>query len=114
EEPVREPAIVSAPVTIILIVLIALVFDFLNGFHDAANSVATVVSTGTLTPYVAVAWAAFFNFIAAFGFPLRVAATLGKGVVRSDVVDRWVVLAALLGAIAWNLLTWWLGLPVSS
>ena len=92
----------------------ALVFDFLNGFHDAANSVATVVSTGTLTPNVAVAWAAFFNFVAAFGFGVQVANTIGKGVVDPAVVDRWVVLGGLIGAIAWNLLTWWLGLPVSS
>jgi PiT family inorganic phosphate transporter len=93
---------------------VALVFDFLNGFHDAANSVATVVSTGTLTPNVAVAWAAFFNFVAAFGFGVQVANTVGKGVVDPAIVDRWVVLGGLIGAIAWNLLTWWLGLPVSS
>ncbi|HEU4400554.1 MAG TPA: inorganic phosphate transporter [Candidatus Polarisedimenticolia bacterium] len=92
----------------------ALVFDFLNGFHDAANSVATVVSTRTLSPNVAVAWAAFFNFVAAFGFGVKVATTLGKGVVQPGAVDRWVVLGGLLGAIAWNLITWWLGLPVSS
>jgi len=90
------------------------VFDFLNGFHDAANSVATVVSTGTLTPNVAVAWAAFFNFVAAFGFGVKVAATVGKGVVAPGAIDRWVILGALIGAIFWNLLTWWLGLPVSS
>jgi PiT family inorganic phosphate transporter len=90
------------------------VFDFLNGFHDAANSVATVVSTGTLSPNVAVAWAAFFNFVAAFGFGVKVATTIGKGVVQPDVVDRWVVLGGLAGAIVWNLVTWWLGLPVSS
>ena len=92
----------------------ALVFDFLNGFHDAANSVATVVSTGTLSPNVAVAWAAFFNFVAAFGFGVKVAATLGKGVVTPDAIDRWVVLGALVGAIFWNLFTWYFGLPVSS
>ena len=89
-------------------------FDFLNGFHDAANSVATVVSTGTLSPNVAVAWAAFFNFVAAFGFGVKVATTLGKGVVDPSAIDRWVVLGGLCGAIAWNLITWWLGLPVSS
>ncbi len=89
-------------------------FDFLNGFHDAANSVATVVSTRTLSPHLAVAWAAAFNFIAAFGFGVKVATTLGKGVVSPGAIDRWVVLGGLLGAIAWNLLTWWLGLPVSS
>jgi PiT family inorganic phosphate transporter len=93
---------------------VALVFDFLNGFHDAANSVATVVSTGTLSPNVAVAWAAFFNFVAAFGFGVKVAATLGKGVVDPAAIDRWVVLGALIGAIFWNVFTWWLGLPVSS
>ena len=89
-------------------------FDFLNGFHDAANSVATIVSTGTLSPNAAVAWAAFFNFIAAFGFGVKVATTLGKGVVDPAAIDRWVVLGGLVGAIVWNLLTWWLGLPVSS
>ena len=89
-------------------------FDFLNGFHDAANSVATVVSTGTLSPNVAVAWAAFFNFVAAFGFGVKVATTVGKGVVDPVAIDRWVILGGLVGAIAWNLLTWWLGLPVSS
>ena len=92
----------------------ALVFDFLNGFHDAANSVATVVSTGTLTPNVAVAWAAFFNFVAAFGFGVKVANTLGKGVVMPEAIDRWVVLGGLAGAIFWNLFTWYFGLPVSS
>jgi len=93
---------------------VALVFDFLNGFHDAANSVATVVSTGTLTPNVAVAWAALFNFIAAFGFGVKVANTLGKGVVMPEAIDRWVVLGGLAGAIFWNLFTWYFGLPVSS
>ncbi|HET8947734.1 MAG TPA: inorganic phosphate transporter [Candidatus Polarisedimenticolia bacterium] len=92
----------------------ALIFDFLNGFHDAANSVATVVSTGTLTPNVAVAWAAFFNFVAAFGFGVKVANTLGKGVVMPEAIDRWVVLGGLAGAIFWNLFTWYFGLPVSS
>jgi len=101
-------------ISVVGIIVVALVFDFLNGFHDAANSVATVVSTGTLSPNVAVAWAAFFNFVAAFGFGVKVATTLGKGVVDAAVVDRWVVLGGLVGAIFWNLLTWWLGLPVSS
>jgi PiT family inorganic phosphate transporter len=101
-------------ISVIAIILVALVFDFLNGFHDAANSVATVVSTGTLSPNVAVAWAAFFNFVAAFGFGVKVATTLGKGVVDPSAIDRWVVLGGLAGAIAWNLITWWLGLPVSS
>ena len=101
-------------ISVVAIILVALVFDFLNGFHDAANSVATVVSTGTLSPNVAVAWAAFFNFVAAFGFGVKVATTLGKGVVDPSAIDRWVVLGGLVGAIAWNLITWWLGLPVSS
>ena len=100
--------------SVVSIVVVALVFDFLNGFHDAANSVATVVSTGTLSPNTAVAWAAFFNFVAAFGFGVKVATTLGKGVVDPSAIDRWVVLGGLTGAIAWNLITWWLGLPVSS
>jgi PiT family inorganic phosphate transporter len=94
--------------------VVALIFDFLNGFHDAANSVATVVSTGTLTPNIAVAWAAFFNFVAAFGFGVKVANTLGKGVVMPEAIDRWVVLGGLVGAIFWNLFTWYFGLPVSS
>ena len=101
-------------ISVVAIILVALVFDFLNGFHDAANSVATVVSTGTLSPNVAVAWAAFFNFVAAFGFGVKVATTLGKGVVDPAAIDRWVVLGGLIGAIAWNLITWYLGLPVSS
>jgi PiT family inorganic phosphate transporter len=99
---------------IVLIVLIALVFDFINGFHDAANSIATVVSTRVLTPLQAVAWAAFFNFVAAFGFGVQVARTVGKGVVESAVVDQWVILAGLMGAIAWDLITWYWGLPTSS
>jgi inorganic phosphate transporter, PiT family len=107
---VTDPVLIS----VVAIIVVALVFDFLNGFHDAANSVATVVSTGTLSPNVAVAWAAFFNFVAAFGFGVKVANTLGKGVVDPAAVDRWVVLGGLIGAITWNLLTWWLGIPVSS
>jgi PiT family inorganic phosphate transporter len=109
-----EAAIDPVLVSVIAIIAVALVFDFLNGFHDAANSVATVVSTGTLTPNVAVAWAAFFNFVAAFGFGVKVATTLGKGVVDPSAVDRWVVLGGLVGAIFWDVITWWLGLPVSS
>src|SRR5262252_5899113 len=96
------------------LILTALIFDFLNGFHDAANSIATVVSTRVLTPGQAVVWAAFFNFVAAFGFGVHVANTVGKGVVHSDIVDQWVILAGLVGAIAWNLITWWWGLPTSS
>src|SRR5499427_5041286 len=99
---------------VVLIVLVALVFDFINGFHDAANSIATVVSTRVLTPLQAVVWAAFFNFVAAFGFGVSVAKTVGKGVVDSAVVDQWVILAGLIGAIVWDLITWAWGLPTSS
>src|SRR5437773_747346 len=99
---------------IVLLVLVALVFDFINGFHDAANSIATVVSTRVLTPLQAVVWAAFFNFVAAFGFGVSVAATVGKGVVHPAAVDQWVILAGLVGAIAWDLVTWVWGLPTSS
>ncbi len=96
------------------VVLAALVFDFINGFHDAANSIATVVSTRVLSPRQAVAWAAFFNFVAFAVFDLHVASTIGKGIVAPDVVDMAVIIGALGGAIAWNLLTWWGGLPSSS
>jgi PiT family inorganic phosphate transporter len=99
---------------VVFIVFIALVFDFINGFHDAANSIATVVSTRVLTPLQAVAWAAFFNFVAAFGFGVSVARTVGKGVVETSVVDQWVILAGLVGAIVWDLATWHWGLPTSS
>ncbi len=99
---------------LVFIILVALVFDYINGFHDAANSIATVVSTRVLSPTLAVAWAAFFNFVAAFGFGVNVARTVGKGVVESAVVDQWVILAALTGAIVWDLLTWYYGIPTSS
>jgi len=99
---------------VVFIVFVALVFDFINGFHDAANSIATVVSTRVLTPLQAVVWAAFFNFVAAFGFGVSVAKTVGKGVVDSAVVDQWVILAGLIGAIVWDLITWAWGLPTSS
>src|SRR3970040_2552689 len=99
---------------LILIIVVALVFDFINGFHDAANSIATVVSTRVLTPLQAVVWAAFFNFVAAFGFGVSVARTVGKGVVEASVVDQWVILAGLLGAIVRDLITWYWGLPTSS
>jgi inorganic phosphate transporter, PiT family len=99
---------------VVFIVLVALIFDFINGFHDAANSIATVVSTRVLTPLQAVVWAAFFNFVAAFGFGVQVATTVGKGVVHANVVDQWVILAGLVGAITWNLITWYWGLPTSS
>ena len=104
----------GAVLLVALIIAVALVFDFINGFHDAANSIATVVSTRVLTPMQAVAWAAFFNFVAAFGFGVQVARTVGKGVVQSTVVDQWVILGALTGAIAWNLITWYYGIPSSS
>jgi PiT family inorganic phosphate transporter len=99
---------------VVFIILVALVFDYINGFHDAANSIATVVSTRVLTPMQAVAWAAFFNFVAAFGFGVQVAKTVGKGVVDTAVVDQWVILGGLLGAIGWNLITWYFGIPTSS
>jgi len=96
------------------IILVALAFDFINGLHDAANSIATVVSTRVLPPKLAVAWAAGFNFIAFLFFGLHVAKTIGTGIVDPTVMDPVVILAALMGAIVWNLLTWWLGLPSSS
>lgn len=99
---------------VILLVAMALVFDFMNGFHDAANSIATVVSTGVLKPTQAVVFAAFFNFVAIFVFHLSVAATVGKGIVTPDIVDTHVVFGALAGAIAWNLITWYYGIPSSS
>lgn len=98
----------------VIIVMIALVFDFINGFHDAANSVATVVATRVLTPFRAVIWAAFFNFAAAFSFGTGVAKTVGSGMVDLKLVTPHVILAGLLGAIAWDLLTWYWGLPTSS
>jgi inorganic phosphate transporter, PiT family len=99
---------------LVFIILVALTFDFLNGFHDAANSIATVVSTRVLSPQKAVAWAAFFNFVAAFVLGTHVAKTIGKGMIDLDVVTQDVVLAGLVGAIAWNLITWYYGIPVSS
>ncbi len=97
-----------------LIIAIALVFDYINGFHDAANSIATIVATRVLTPFQAVVWAAFFNFVAAFLFSTAVARTIGKGFVNVDLVTPYVIMAGLLGAIVWDLITWWLGLPTSS
>jgi PiT family inorganic phosphate transporter len=99
---------------VIALVAVALAFDFMNGFHDAANSIATVVSTHVLKPYQAVVLAAFFNFAAFFVFHLSVAATIGKGIVDQGIVDQYVVFGALIGAIAWNLITWWYGIPSSS
>ena len=99
---------------VILLVVLALLFDFMNGFHDAANSIATVVSTGVLKPTQAVAFAAFFNVVAVFVFHLSVAATVGKGIVQPGIVDTHVVFGALVGAIAWNVITWIYGIPSSS
>ncbi len=104
----------STIVYVLVIVGVAFVFDFINGFHDSANSIATVVATRVLSPGVAVFWAAFFNFVAAFVVGTAVAKTLGKGLIDPSVVDPSVVLAGLLGAIIWDLITWWLGLPTSS
>src|SRR5262245_2076518 len=99
---------------LVFIILVALSFDFLNGFHDAANSIATVVSTRVLAPQKAVVWAAFFNFVAAFVLGTHVAKTVGAGMIDLKVVTQEVVLTGLIGAIAWNLITWYFGLPVSS
>ena len=99
---------------VVMLVALAIAFDFMNGFHDAANSIATVVSTGVLKPTQAVVFAAFFNFIAIFVFHLSVAATVGKGIVQPGVVDVHVVFGALIGAITWNLVTWYYGIPSSS
>ncbi len=97
-----------------MLVVLALAFDFMNGFHDAANSIATVVSTGVLKPYQAVLWAAFFNVIALFFFELKGAATVGKGIVDPATVDHIVIFGALIGALTWNIITWWFGIPSSS
>ncbi len=99
---------------IAMLVVLAVAFDFMNGFHDAANSIATVVSTGVLKPQTAILFAACFNFIAIFIFHLKVAATVGKGIVEPGVVDHHVVFGALIGAISWNVITWWYGIPSSS
>jgi PiT family inorganic phosphate transporter len=105
---------VEVSTTLVLLVTLALAFDFMNGFHDAANSIATVVSTGVLKPWQAVLWAAFFNVAAVFVFHLSVAATVGKGIVDPEFVDSHVIFAALVGAIGWNLITWYYGIPSSS
>jgi inorganic phosphate transporter, PiT family len=99
---------------LVVLILVALAFDFMNGFHDAANSIATVVSTGVLRPLWAVGWAAAFNFIAYFIFETKVAATIGRGIVDPGVVDHYVIFGALVGAIVWNLVTWYYGIPSSS
>jgi PiT family inorganic phosphate transporter len=99
---------------LVILILVALAFDLMNGFHDAANSIATVVSTGVLRPLWAVGWAAAFNFIAYFVFETKVAATIGKGIVDPAVVDHYVIFGALVGGIMWNLITWYYGIPSSS
>jgi PiT family inorganic phosphate transporter len=101
-------------VSILLLIVLALVFDFLNGFHDSANSIATIVSTRVLTPRRAVVWAAFFNFIAFLFFGLHVANTIGKGIIDIAIVDKAVIFATLVGACTWDVITWYLGLPTSS
>ena len=100
--------------TLVFLVVLALAFDFMNGLHDAANSIATVVSTGVLRPQTAVVFAAIFNFVALFIFHLKVAATVGKGIVDPSVIDHYIVFGALVGAIVWNGITWFFGLPSSS
>ena len=99
---------------LVFLVVLAVAFDFMNGLHDAANSIATVVSTGVMKPHHAVAFAAFFNFVAIFIFHLKVAATVGKGIVDPSIIDHYVVFGALVGAISWNAITWFFGLPSSS
>src|SRR5438046_6092369 len=99
---------------VLVTVLVALIFDFLNGFHDSANSIATVVSTRVLSPKLAVLWAAAFNFLAAFFLGTAVAKTIGKGMIRLEDVNQYVVMAGLFGAIVWDVLTWWWGLQTSS
>src|SRR5688572_31093632 len=106
--------LVQVSMTLVLLVALALAFDFMNGFHDAANSIATVVSTGVLKPWQAVLWAAFFNVLAWAFFHLSVAATVGKGIIDPTFVDSQVIFGALIGAICWNLITWYYGIPSSS
>jgi PiT family inorganic phosphate transporter len=103
-----------ALLSLIFIIFLALAFDFINGFHDAANSIATVVSTRVLSPKLAVVWAAFFNFIAFLVFGLHVANTIGKGIIEQDIIDMTVIGSGLTAAIIWNLMTWWFGIPSSS
>jgi len=104
----------SASAIVLLLIVLALIFDFLNGFHDAANSIATIVATKVLSPNLAVIWAASFNFIAFYFFEHHVANTIGKGIVTANIVDYHVIFATLIGACAWNLITWWFGIPSSS
>ena len=106
--------LLEAPPLVLVLIVVAVAFDFINGFHDAANAIATVVSTRVLTPRVAVYWAATFNFLAVFVFGTAVAHTIGQGIIHLAVMDSWMILAALLGAILWNLITWHSGLPSSS
>jgi PiT family inorganic phosphate transporter len=106
--------VLVGPAGLIGLIIVALIFDFLNGLHDAANSIATIVSTRVLRPRYAVIWAAFFNFIAFLFFGLHVAATIGTGIVAAEVIDAAVIFGALMGAISWNLITWWAGIPSSS
>ena len=107
-------AVQSGLGVLLALIVVALAFDFMNGFHDAANSIATVVSTRVLKPYQAVLLAAFFNFVAVFVFHLSVAATVGKGIIDQGIVDHYVVFGALIGAISWNIITWYYGIPSSS
>ena len=100
--------------SILLLIILALVFDFLNGFHDSANSIATIVSTRVLRPKYAVIWAAFFNFIAFLFLGLHVANTIGKGIIDIAIVDQRIIFGTLVGACSWNVITWYLGLPTSS
>src|SRR5213594_4490815 len=108
-----DAAALGLPILVGLIA-VALLFDFLNGLHDAANSIATIVSTRVLRPHYAVVWAAFFNFVAFLVFGLSVANTIGKGVIEPTIVDHYVILVALSGAILWNVITWYYGFPSSS
>src|ERR1022692_5264198 len=101
-------------ILLVITVITAFIFDFINCFHDAANNIATVVSTRVLSPRLAVLWAAVFNFLAAFFLGTAVAKTIGKGMIQLDIVTQNVVLAGLIGAIVWDLLTWWWGMPTSS
>jgi len=99
---------------VIFIIILALIFDYINGFHDSANSIATIVSTQVLKPRQAVLWAAFFNFIAFLLFDAQVAKTIGTGIINPSIVDNTLLISTLSGAIIWNLITWWFGLPSSS
>lgn len=99
---------------LITLIVVALLFDFMNGFHDAANSIATIVSTRVLKPQHAVLWAAAFNFLAYFLFHLKVASTIGTGTINPGIVDHYVIFGALIGAISWNIITWYYGIPSSS